>query len=117
MDLDALLSDARALQADLRIGQPYQLRFLGRGGDPWILLLSTTLPRFASVLVEQPLWVLGELTWLPLAANVFDPTGALGFDLQVPLDPGLVDQPVWFHGISGTAFPLQAAPPVGGYKR
>jgi hypothetical protein len=35
----------------------------------------------------------------------------------IPAGPGIVDLQLWFKGLSGWTFPLQASPPAGGVAR
>ncbi|MCR9244885.1 MAG: hypothetical protein NXI31_07625 [bacterium] len=62
--------------------------------------------------IEQP-WLASPTTSPAIGIVVADASGLASWSWTVPASAP-TGMAVWLHGVSGTTFPLQAAPPVGG---
>jgi hypothetical protein len=66
--------------------------------------------------LEQPSWLDNQTSFLASLA-VADGSGVAAATFAIPGGSGIVNLSLWFEGISGLSFPLQASPPVGGMIR
>jgi hypothetical protein len=67
-------------------------------------------------ILEQPSW-LAESHSFSAALLLTDALGAASISWQLPANPAIADQVLWFKGIGGLTLPLQASPVVGGVAR
>jgi hypothetical protein len=67
-------------------------------------------------ILEQPSW-LDETQSFSTVLLSTDAVGAASVAWQLPANPAIIGQTLWFKGISGFTLPLQGSPAVGGVAR
>lgn len=100
-----------------------------QNGSTFALTYATVPNGYAAVFASQELDALtipglhAQTQWLggPGIVNlgvVFaDPQGHAGASWPIPAGTWLIDQPLWFQGVTGFALPLQLSPVAGGVIR
>lgn len=99
-----------------------------QNGAPFSLVYKTIPNSYAAVFASQELGTLtipglhAQTQWLGLGVNnlgvvLADAAGDASGTWTIPAGAWLVDQPLWFQGLTGFALPLQLSPVAGGLIR
>lgn len=111
----ALLGISRP--APLRAGSVFALDYVTEPNAFVAVVASTSLSRLdLPALLAQPSWLEQPPSFLA-ALVLADASGHATASWPIPARPGIADQRLWFMGLSGSTFPLQASPPAGGVAR
>jgi hypothetical protein len=103
--------------APLQAGAPFDLRYRTEPNGFVAILASPSLGRLdLPGLLAQPLWLDGSQSFFA-GIVLADGSGLATVSWPIPAGPGIVDLQLWFKGLSGWTFPLQASPPAGGVAR
>jgi hypothetical protein len=108
----------------LGVGQPLPLQ----NGAPFTLNYRTIPNSYAAVFASQELTTLAipglhaQTQWIAggivnLGVVLADASGQATATWNIPAGTWLVDQPLWFQGLTGFALPLQLSPVAGGLIR
>ncbi len=101
----------------LAAGMPFGLVFRTAPGGVVAVFASPGLATtpFAGVLAQPA--SLGLSGLIDAGTLIADAAGIASVSWAIPAVPALVDQTLWLQGLSGSTFPLELSPPVGGVVR